>query len=289
MKKSTITKSVVAAAGAFAVAGAAQVSANTITVKAGDTLNKIAAANGTTVAALASANNISNVNLIFVGQTLQTSGSSASTSTTTSSSATTSLTSTTSGTYTVKSGDTLNSIAAANGTSVATLASANGISNVNLIYVGQTLKLSTTSSSTSTSTSSTTNQSSSNSASTTNTSSNTTSNTSVPTTSDATINAWNAKRALLGLKPVRISAALTAQANARAKAIATSSNWFGTHESSNTPEVVANGFAAGATVINAWYYETGMVNGGHTEFIVNSNFTEAGVGYYNGWIVIDAH
>ncbi|MFT8939016.1 LysM peptidoglycan-binding domain-containing protein, partial [Leuconostoc falkenbergense] len=200
-----------------------------------------------------------------------------------------SSTSTTSGTYTVKSGDTLNSIAAANGTSVATLASANGISNVNLIYVGQTLKLSTTSSSTSTSTSSTTNQSSSNSASTTNTSSNTTSNTSTVTTSDATINAWNAKRALLGLKPVRISAALTAQANARAKAIATSSNWFGTHESSNTPEVVANSFAAGATVINAWYYETGMVNGGHTEFIVNSNFTEAGVGYYNGWIVIDAH
>ncbi|KAI3473534.1 hypothetical protein Pfo_031579, partial [Paulownia fortunei] len=110
------------AAGAFAVAGAAQVSANTITVKAGDTLNKIAAANGTTVAALASANNISNVNLIF---------------------------------------------------------------------------LSTTSTSTSTSTSSTTNQSSSNSSSTTNTSSNTTSNTSTVTTSDATINAWNAKRALL--------------------------------------------------------------------------------------------
>jgi len=283
MKKSTITKSVVAAAGAFAVAGAAQVSANTITVKAGDTLNKIAAANGTTVAALASANNISNVNLIFVGQTLQTNGTSTSSSTTTSS------TSTTSGTYTVKSGDTLNSIAAANGTTVATLASANGISNVNLIYVGQTLKLSTTSTSTSTSTSSTTNQSSSNSASTTNTSSNTTSNTSTVTTSDATINAWNAKRALLGLKPIRVSAALTAQANARAQAIATSSNWFGTHEASNTPEVVANGFAAGATVINAWYYETGMVNGGHTEFIVNPNFTEAGVGYYNGWIVIDAH
>ncbi|GAA1387068.1 transglycosylase family protein [Pseudonocardia kongjuensis] len=45
------------------------------------------------------------------------------------------------GSYTVKAGDTLGRIAAANGTSVARLASLNGISNVNLISVGQTLKL----------------------------------------------------------------------------------------------------------------------------------------------------
>ena len=44
--------------------------------------------------------------------------------------------------YVVKAGDTLNRIAAANGTSVAALAAANGIQNINLIAVGQVLKLS---------------------------------------------------------------------------------------------------------------------------------------------------
>ncbi|WP_273712663.1 LysM peptidoglycan-binding domain-containing protein [Leuconostoc mesenteroides] len=108
------------------------------------------------------------------------------------------------------------------------------------------------------------------------------------TTADATINAWNAKRAELGLSAVTISASLTSQAQSRAQSIGTSSNWFSTHMSSGTAEVVANGFGAGSSVINAWYYETGMVNGGHTAFIVNPNFTQAGVGYYNGWIVINA-
>ena len=108
------------------------------------------------------------------------------------------------------------------------------------------------------------------------------------TTADATINAWNAKRAELGLSPVTISASLTSQAQSRAQSIGTSSNWFSTHMSSGTAEVVANGFGAGSSVINAWYYETGMVNGGHTAFIVNPNFTQAGVGYYSGWIVINA-
>lgn len=297
MKKSTIAKSVVTAAGAFAVAGAAQVSANTVSVKAGDTLYKIASANGTTVDALVKANNISNANLIFVGQQLQTASSSSTTTQSSSSESSTTTTSSSNGSYTVKSGDTLNKIAAANGTTVANLVAANNISNANVITVGQTLKLSASSASTSSSSTATTSQSSSstqssstsnNTASTSNTS-NTSNSSSTSTTADATINAWNAKRATLGLSPIEISASLTAQAQSRAQALATSSNWFGLHESSSTPEVVANGFAAGATVINAWYYETGMVNGGHTEFIVNSSFTEAGVGYYDGWIVIDAH
>ena len=285
MKKSTIAKSVVTAAGAFAVAGAAQVSANTVSVKSGDTLYKISAANGTTVDALVKANNISNANLIFVGQQLQTTSSSSTTQSSTSESSTTTTSSST-GSYTVKSGDTLNKIAAANGTTVANLVAANNISNANLITVGQTLKLSASSTSSSTTTQS---SSTSDNTASTATTSNTNNSSSTATTADATINAWNAKRATLGLSPIKISASLTAQAQSRAQALATSSNWFGLHESSSTPEVVANGFAAGATVINAWYYETGMVNGGHTEFIVNSSFTEAGVGYYDGWIVIDAH
>lgn len=48
--------------------------ATTYTVKKGDTLSKIAKANGTTVDALAKLNNITNVNLIYVGQVLKLSG-----------------------------------------------------------------------------------------------------------------------------------------------------------------------------------------------------------------------
>lgn len=47
-------------------------------------------------------------------------------------------------TYTVKKGDTLSKIAKANGTTVDALAKLNNIKNVNLIYVGQVLKLSGT-------------------------------------------------------------------------------------------------------------------------------------------------
>lgn len=45
-------------------------------------------------------------------------------------------------TYTVRAGDTLSSIASRYGTTTSALARANGISNVNLIYVGQALKVS---------------------------------------------------------------------------------------------------------------------------------------------------
>lgn len=142
MKSSTMLKSAVAA-GAFAVAGVATANADTITVQAGDTLSKLANANGTTVDALAKANGISNPNLIFVGQQLQTQGAAnaaapaqpAATQQAASAAAA-------NGTYTVKAGDTLNRIAVANGTSVAALAAANGIQNINLIAVGQVLKLS---------------------------------------------------------------------------------------------------------------------------------------------------
>ena len=92
------------------------------TVQAGDSLSAIAARFGTTVAELVSLNNISNPNLIYVGQVLkiQLSGNS-------------------SRTYTVQEGDTLSSIATKFGTTVVNLVSLNNISNANLIYVGQVL------------------------------------------------------------------------------------------------------------------------------------------------------
>ncbi|OQJ69102.1 muramidase [Leuconostoc sp. BM2] len=374
------------AAGAAAVVGGhAAASANTVEVKAGDTLSAIAAANNTTVAELAKNNNIDNQNLILTGASLEVSASTQSVSGLSSDGAS----------YTVQSGDTLSKIAEKTGVSVSTLTSLNGVSNQNLILTGQELSLktatsaasaassaatvatvaaseatstaseaavdtsnlkyiaaadtnndgfmslseyntyvanggSTTSSAATTTTSAATSSSASseaityiaaadtnkdgymtmaeynaykdNGGSTTTTATTTqtttaqttqtstsTSTSTGSTTADATINAWNAMRAKMGLNPIRISSSLTAQAQSRAQAIGTSSNWFGTHVSSGTPEVVANGFGAGASVINAWYYETGMVNGGHTVFIINPNFTEAGVGYYNGWIVINAH
>ncbi|MEK1395385.1 LysM peptidoglycan-binding domain-containing protein [Limosilactobacillus fermentum] len=128
-------------------------SARTYTVKSGDTLSSIASSYNTTTSTLTSLNNLSNPNLIYVGQVLKVAGSSTSVSTSTSSSSASQAT--TSGTYTVKAGDTLSSIASSYNTTTAALASANSIPNANLIYVGQVLKVTGTSSSTSTTTSST--------------------------------------------------------------------------------------------------------------------------------------
>ncbi len=96
----------------------------TYTVKSGDTLYKIANLYNVSVSALAKANNITNYNLINVGQVLVIPG-------TTPPPATVS--------YTVKAGDTLYSIATKYGVTVTALASANKITNVNLISVGQVL------------------------------------------------------------------------------------------------------------------------------------------------------
>lgn len=100
----------------------------TYTVKAGDTLYSIAKKYNVTVAALAKANNITNYNLIRVGQVLVIPGTTAPTPPP----ATTVK-------YTVKAGDTLYSIASKYNTTVAAIASANKITNTSLISVGQVL------------------------------------------------------------------------------------------------------------------------------------------------------
>ena len=94
----------------------------TYVVQAGDTLSGIATKFGTTVANLVSLNNISDPNLIYVGQVLKLPSSGNS-----------------SRTYIVQEGDTLSSIATKFGTTVVNLVSLNNISNANLIYVGQVL------------------------------------------------------------------------------------------------------------------------------------------------------
>ncbi|MFC4682212.1 LysM peptidoglycan-binding domain-containing protein [Exiguobacterium aestuarii] len=99
----------------------------TYTVKSGDTLYSIARTYGVTVSALAAANNITNYNLIYVGQVLIIPGT------------TVTPPPTTTVKYTVKSGDTLYKIATMYNTTVAKIAAANNITNVNLISVGQVL------------------------------------------------------------------------------------------------------------------------------------------------------
>lgn len=110
------------------VTAPAQSSTVAYTVKSGDTLSEIAKEYGTTINAIASLNNISNPDLIYVGQYLlipTTSNANVSTSTT----------------YTVKNGDTLSGIANRFGTTYQKLAEINGISDPNKIFAGQVIKI----------------------------------------------------------------------------------------------------------------------------------------------------
>ncbi|MCA9960313.1 MAG: LysM peptidoglycan-binding domain-containing protein, partial [Anaerolineales bacterium] len=105
------------------------------TVQAGDTLSALAQRFGTTVEAIVAANNITNPNLINVGQVLEIPGDGATEPPPTGDPSPPS----TPGTYTVQSGDTLFRIATRFGTTVEAIVAANNIANANLINVGQVL------------------------------------------------------------------------------------------------------------------------------------------------------
>ena len=100
-------------------------------VQAGNTLSGIAARFGTTVQALAQLNNITNPNLIYVGQVLKIYGNNKVQRGNNNFSTT----------YIVQSGDTLSGIAVRFGTTVQELTQLNDITNPNLIYVGEVLKI----------------------------------------------------------------------------------------------------------------------------------------------------
>lgn len=99
----------------------------TITIRYGDTLSELAIEYNTTVERLVELNNIANPNLIYAGATLIVPTSDPS--------------DTTMQIYVVQYGDTLSQIALEYGTTVENLASINNIQNVNLIYVGQIIKI----------------------------------------------------------------------------------------------------------------------------------------------------
>jgi spore coat assembly protein SafA len=115
---------------ANAAAGSAVCGGN-VTVVSGDTLRKIADRCGTTVSALKLANNLSNANLIYVGQVLVMPGALIKGSNNVD-------------IYIVNHGDTLKTIAALFNTTLDTLLNLNpAITNANLIYAGQRLNVPT--------------------------------------------------------------------------------------------------------------------------------------------------
>ncbi|MYU49433.1 LysM peptidoglycan-binding domain-containing protein [Lactobacillus salivarius] len=69
MKKTAVIASAAALTGVFASAAVAN--ADTVTVKSGDTVSKLAKDYSTTVDAIVNTNKLSNANLIFVGQKLE--------------------------------------------------------------------------------------------------------------------------------------------------------------------------------------------------------------------------
>ncbi len=95
-------------------------------VKAGDTLNKIAASFGTTARAIAVENNIRNINLIYIGQRLIIPTNRYDLNHTL---------------YKIRWGDTLYSISRRYGVPIATIVRLNRIQNPNLIYAGQTIRI----------------------------------------------------------------------------------------------------------------------------------------------------
>jgi LysM repeat protein len=124
----TIRRTLTATAGALAAAAAlaAPAAADGHTVRSGETLSGIAAANHTTVAALAEANHLADRDHIVIGQVLVVPGSASAPATVI---------------HVVAPGENLAGIARHYGTTVSAIASANGIGNPNLVRIGSRLTI----------------------------------------------------------------------------------------------------------------------------------------------------
>lgn len=103
------------------------------TVQSGDTLSEIASRYGTTVQELVDINHLANPNLIYLGQSLRIATNSTQTGAETRG--------TGSIVYTVQRGNTLSQIANAYGVTVAHIVEINNLTNPNLIYPGEKLRI----------------------------------------------------------------------------------------------------------------------------------------------------
>ncbi|HJG85311.1 MAG TPA: LysM peptidoglycan-binding domain-containing protein [Weissella thailandensis] len=140
----SVKNTLLATAGAAAaLAGSSVVaSADSVTVKSGDTLYAIAAAHHVSVDELVSANKIADANMIITGDKVELPGSSSTSAESTASSAAPKKQAAKGSSYTVKSGDTLWAIANANGMTLSELLSANeGLQASSTIFVGDSLNL----------------------------------------------------------------------------------------------------------------------------------------------------
>ncbi|MCM0599067.1 C40 family peptidase [Periweissella fabalis] len=143
----SIKKTVLTTIATAATLGVTAIAANadTVTVKSGDSLSAIAYRSHTTVADLIKLNNISNPNLIFVGQRLNTTANNTPAAPVHNNVPTAAPVhssqpnNNTAATVTVQPGDYLSLIAVRNHTTVSSLMQLNHLSNPNFIYVGQKL------------------------------------------------------------------------------------------------------------------------------------------------------
>ncbi|KAF0819566.1 hypothetical protein KIS4809_1427 [Bacillus sp. ZZV12-4809] len=137
MKKQMVT---IAAAAMLSSAFASQASADTYTVKKGDTLFHLAIKYKTTVTDIKKINNL-NSDFLSINQKLEIPGAAAEKPAANQPSGSTTAPANTAKTYTVKSGDTLSKIALNHNISLKDLMSWNGLST-HLIYPGQVFKVS---------------------------------------------------------------------------------------------------------------------------------------------------
>ncbi|WP_201782286.1 CAP domain-containing protein, partial [Weissella halotolerans] len=98
-----------------------------------------------------------------------------------------------------------------------------------------------------------------------------------PNQGDATANAMNQLRSSKGLAPVQWDANLAAQARNRAQQIYNNGHQIPADHFHTGNEVIAMGFGAGSTVVQAWYNETNMIGApGHRNWLMNAGWSRVG-------------
>ncbi|CAH1853324.1 CAP domain-containing protein [Convivina intestini] len=262
MKKHIKNTILATAAGAatFTAAGVSA-SADDVTIKAGDTLSQLAVDNNTTADALADLNGIANKDLIFAGDTLKVDGSAAKKS------ATPAVAAPAASTTPAAQAATSQAVEAQSATTSESTAPA---------AAQQPASASTAASQqTAAATPSTASVDASYSAG-------------ADGSIQAMVDSMNAKRAALGLAPVRYDASLAATAQARAQEAAANDGLPSGHfQQVAGPEVVAIGFDP-SSVVDAWYNETNMITNGtpsHRLWVTNASFSRVGFAVVGSTIV----